>query len=448
MSSDNALAVQNRIPSVYGIPAPMTLQETLTLGDVLAKSGFFQDARSAAQAVVKVLAGRELGFGPLASMTGIHIIEGKPSIGSHLLAAAIRSSKRYDFRIVEHTDQVCAIQFLKSVDGKMVEDGPPERLTIQEAHEKGWTVTRKNERKDPWFKTPKNMLFARAITNGYRFHCPDLVGGVLLYDPDELDAERIPAVVTEATVNGTAEPASVPVQAVPVETPTQDENAGRITEGQEKRLVELIQATGTDVKKLLFAFKIHTLSQLPASEYQKVQNELIRRKGAATMPAVQQPASAVEQPVSAQEPAVSAVITEAQYNQLAALVKAKNVSAGDVIQFVGVDRPGAVPAGLFTLVRLLVENGVDLGKARKDWKIPSLMGLPADRLDAITRGQLRDRIDSLVNDLQVPLSQLNDRAQQMFGTTDFSKLTTEQLEQLEQRLADYKAKSRGTTEKK
>ena len=40
-----------------------TLADTMRLGEVLARSGYFADSREAAQAVVKVLAGSELGFG-------------------------------------------------------------------------------------------------------------------------------------------------------------------------------------------------------------------------------------------------------------------------------------------------------------------------------------------------------------------------------------------------
>ena len=43
-----------------------TLDDTMTLGKVLAQSGYFADSREAAQAVVKILAGQELGFGPIA----------------------------------------------------------------------------------------------------------------------------------------------------------------------------------------------------------------------------------------------------------------------------------------------------------------------------------------------------------------------------------------------
>ena len=77
------------------IPLPRNVDDldTMTLGTVLARSGYFQDARDAAQAVVKVLAGRELGFPPIASMRGIHIIKGQVALSANLIAAAIKRSK-------------------------------------------------------------------------------------------------------------------------------------------------------------------------------------------------------------------------------------------------------------------------------------------------------------------------------------------------------------------
>ena len=52
----------------------------------LYKSGYFKDVQSEAQAIVKVMAGSELGLPPFASMTGIHIIQGKPVLGSNVIA--------------------------------------------------------------------------------------------------------------------------------------------------------------------------------------------------------------------------------------------------------------------------------------------------------------------------------------------------------------------------
>ena len=52
------------------------------LGQIIATSGFFKDARQASKAIVKVLAGQELGFAPMFSMSNIHVIEGKISMGA------------------------------------------------------------------------------------------------------------------------------------------------------------------------------------------------------------------------------------------------------------------------------------------------------------------------------------------------------------------------------
>jgi len=155
----------------------MTLQDTLSLGEVLSKSGFFSDARQASQAVVKVLAGRELGFGPIASMTGIHIVQGKPSIGANLIGAAIKSSGKYNYRVVELTEQRAEIAFFEngSEIGRSV-------FTLEDAK------AAQLDNKDVWKAYPRNMLFSRAMSNGARWYCPDVFGGVTPYTHEELGA--------------------------------------------------------------------------------------------------------------------------------------------------------------------------------------------------------------------------------------------------------------------
>ena len=66
----------------------------MRIGTLLAQSGFFQDSKGAAQAVTKMMAGAEIGFGPIASMTGINVIQGRVSISANLMAAAIKRSGR------------------------------------------------------------------------------------------------------------------------------------------------------------------------------------------------------------------------------------------------------------------------------------------------------------------------------------------------------------------
>ncbi len=143
------------------------------IGRVLAKSGFFDDAKSEAQAIVKVLAGQELGFGPIASMTGIHVIKGKVSIGANLIAARIKGSGKYTYRIREHSNTICAIEFFEGNESLGIST-----FTAADAA--------KMETKN-MSKFPRNMLFARAMSNGARWYCPDVFGGPI-YTPDELGA--------------------------------------------------------------------------------------------------------------------------------------------------------------------------------------------------------------------------------------------------------------------
>lgn len=145
----------------------------------MAGSGFFQDTRQASQAIVKIMAGRELGFGPFASMTGVNIIQGKPAFGANIMAACVKKSGRYNYRVTEMTDKVCTIEFMEKMDGKWLTSGVSS-FTIEDAKKAG---TKNLE------KFPRNMLFARAMSNGVRWFCPDVMNGSVAYTPEELGAE-------------------------------------------------------------------------------------------------------------------------------------------------------------------------------------------------------------------------------------------------------------------
>ena len=143
----------------------------------MSASGFFPDSKQAAQAVVKVLAGREMGFGAFASMTGVAIIQGKPVVGANLTAAAIKQTGKYNYRVTKHTEQECEITFYEAG-----QDVGVSRFTMEDAKAAGLT------NKDNWKKYPRNMLFTRAISNGQKWYAPDVYNGVTVYTPDEMGA--------------------------------------------------------------------------------------------------------------------------------------------------------------------------------------------------------------------------------------------------------------------
>jgi len=162
-----------------------TFEDMKKYAEVFIESGFFKDIKDVAQAIVKIQAGKEMGFPPIMSMNGIHImeIEGKHgekkvaiTVGSKLMSDAIKRHPKYDYKVKEHTNLKCTLEFFQ--DGEYLNE---ETFTMDDAKRIG--VSNKTN----WQRYPKNMLFARAMSNGIKFHCPDALGGPV-YHPDELGA--------------------------------------------------------------------------------------------------------------------------------------------------------------------------------------------------------------------------------------------------------------------
>jgi hypothetical protein len=179
-----------------------SLSDLTELGQALAASGYFADAREAAQAVTKVLAGRELGFGPIASMTGVYLVKGRVTLSANLMAAAIKRHPKYDYRVKDLTDDQASVAFYEA--GQEVGTSDFSMKDARDASLAGG---------DNWRKYPRNMLFARALSNGAKWFCPDVFAGAPVYTPDELGAdvdpetgEIIEASIPTATVVPTPRP--------------------------------------------------------------------------------------------------------------------------------------------------------------------------------------------------------------------------------------------------
>ena len=156
-----------------------TQMEAMTLAArALQASGYFSDVKSEAQALVKVMAGAEIGLPPFAAMTGIHIVQGKPVIGANLIATLVKNDPRYDYRVKQADATACIIQWYES--GQAVGESS---FTMTEATAAGLTG------KDNWKKYTSDMLFARALTRGARRYAPGISGGSPIYTPDELGVD-------------------------------------------------------------------------------------------------------------------------------------------------------------------------------------------------------------------------------------------------------------------
>ena len=220
------------------------IDDLARVSKLLADSGYFTDARDAAQCGVKVLAGLEMGIGAFSSMAGIHVIKGKPSIGAGLMAAAVKRSGKYNYRVTKHTNTECVIDFFERGEACGTSS-----FSMDDAKAAGLVNN------DNWKRAPRNMLFARALSNGVRWYCPD-VFDVSTYVPEELGADvddegnLVRVLATAAPAPKVAiEPAPAAPAAAPVESIEDAEVLPEpITQEQIALIMQVFKAAGIDVR--------------------------------------------------------------------------------------------------------------------------------------------------------------------------------------------------------
>lgn len=183
----------------------------LQLASALHKSRLWKTG-SVEQALAVILMGRELGIGPTTALSNITIAMGKPTLGYSLVGALIQKSGRYGYTVTKLTDTEASIDFFERVgfSGGAAAVARPlgtSIFTLEDARRAGLL----NARTGTWDKYQRNMLLARALTNGARWYCPEVFGGAV-YDPSELDVagELPPPVPDEPIVEAEYTPAPPP----------------------------------------------------------------------------------------------------------------------------------------------------------------------------------------------------------------------------------------------
>jgi len=161
-----------------GDALPATFDELSNMAKAFVASGMFQDTKQLSQAIVKIQAGKELGLAPVYSMQNINMIRNRLTSSANTMAMLVKRSGRYNYRIKEHTEQVCTITFFEQDGGKWVEIG-----------ESSFSMTdaKRADLVKPdsgWVKYPRAMLFSRAISQGARIYAPDAIGG--MYTDEEV----------------------------------------------------------------------------------------------------------------------------------------------------------------------------------------------------------------------------------------------------------------------
>jgi hypothetical protein len=104
----------------------------------------------------------------------------KVEMAANIIAGLIRQSGVYDYSVIEHDETKCSIKFIR------FDEGAGEwfeidtiTYTLQDAETAKLTERRgRGDRELPsmYERFAKNMLFARCMSNGARWCCPDVLG--------------------------------------------------------------------------------------------------------------------------------------------------------------------------------------------------------------------------------------------------------------------------------
>lgn len=181
---------------------PTTFEGAIKLAEIAAKAKI-GGCEKADDALVRLMAGREVGLTAFASLTHVYVVNGRPSLDSiTILALCLRSPLCEDFSLVESTEKKATYRAKRKG---------------RNARELTWThemaVRAQLVKKDSnWEKYPEAMLRARCITALARIEFPEAIGGFF-----EVDEARTTVTVDPETGEvkdvspGRADSARIPV---------------------------------------------------------------------------------------------------------------------------------------------------------------------------------------------------------------------------------------------
>lgn len=237
----------------------MDLEQQMSYSKALAAASIIPKAYQNQPANILVAIGyaQALGEHPIAALTDVYVVEGRPSMSASMMhRRALEAGHRVR---VTSTDTEAVVSIWRK-------DDP------QHEHKIVWTLDRAKHaglmgRKGPWQSYPAAMLRSRAVSEACRMACPEVLGPAK-YTPDELGGEFIdapegaPAAFaapgpTTKVSRKKKDPEPVDAEVVPentdADTHGQDElreaiRGDGITEPQMKKLCALLTENGIDVQ--------------------------------------------------------------------------------------------------------------------------------------------------------------------------------------------------------
>jgi len=146
----------------------------MQVSSMLANSPMFKGSGGAAGIFATVLYGHEHGIQPMTALSVIHVIQGNFGFSAQFIQAKLeRSGVIID--VVDSDENVCHLKF----SGRKGKVDYISEFTMDDAKQAGFAG------KDNYKKSPKDMLYARALTRGARRYSPAAILG--MYDYAEIE---------------------------------------------------------------------------------------------------------------------------------------------------------------------------------------------------------------------------------------------------------------------
>lgn len=168
-------------------------QAEASIADGISAAKYAKGAGVDADSATYIIAlGRDFGLNAAQSLQAIDLIGGRPALRA-MYKAAFLIQAGYSWKILKHDDTISAYRFY--LHGEVLTDAEGKPLSItfsmEEATKAGYVErARGKDGKAPgnYDKIPKNMLFARMISNFHRWHAPQVMGATLPEVGELIDA--------------------------------------------------------------------------------------------------------------------------------------------------------------------------------------------------------------------------------------------------------------------
>ncbi len=168
----------------------ISVMEAATLSKAIVAAQLF-DAKNPEEVLVKIMAGQELGIGPIFAVNNLYVVNKRISMQADIVLALLGvRGFVWEFKY-DNEDKPTVCEFIVSSPNPR-QKPIKSRFTLADAAKAGLLG------KDNWKKYPKRMLRSRAVTAGARD--TGIFGG-MAYTPEELEEIKVTEVKTVKTAS-------------------------------------------------------------------------------------------------------------------------------------------------------------------------------------------------------------------------------------------------------